>query len=85
MKSSLIPNMMISLKIAELYPHIGTMLIQDEKTKKWSAALTKIENNSIGETLFHIPEYKWDNENDAILEMNKIVSDLLDRVKIMSN
>ena len=85
MKLNQIPNMMISLKIAELYPNIGTLLVQDEISKKWSTALTTVENDSIGETLFHIPEYKWDTDKEAISEMNDIVAGVLDRVKIMSN
>lgn len=80
------PNLVVGIKIAKLFPdNLITVAIYDEESKKWSAALCEITGNAIGETVYALDDYLWDNKDDALFKMNNVLENLLDTIKVMSN
>ena len=82
------PNIMIMLKIVELYPHsIKKMAVLDEDTGKWSCALMRIDNDNLfaSETIYSFDNYVYDNDVQALSAMDKLLTYVRETVKVMSN
>jgi len=89
------PNLMISIKIAEIYPEkCFSIAIWDRDIKKWGAAIIEVTTKKYEEETFKKGEYpviystdnyQWDNEADALFEMDTIVEDVLKVIQVMSN
>lgn len=81
------PNLMIMLKIAELYPkNIAAMAIYDEDACLWNAALMKKEaDGSIGETIYTFDKYIYKSDDEALEALDRFLKFILDTVKVMAN
>lgn len=80
------PNILVGLKIAELYPdNLVPVAVIDEKTNKWSVALIEVKDGVLLDTIYAIDGYKWENKEDALIEMELLLKDLLKTIKTMSN
>lgn len=90
-----IPNMMICIKIAELYPlKTSIIAIEDEATKKYNSALLHVENGIFNTDVFNRGEYpviyseykyKWNTKEEAIERMIFMIDTILNIVTTMSN
>ncbi len=80
------PNILVGLKIAELYPdNLVPVAVIDEKTNKWSVALIQVEDGILGDTIYALDSYKWNDKEDALAEMDNVLKQLLKTIKTMSN
>ncbi len=80
------PNIMVMIRIAELYPNrIVKYAIYDEDKDMWSAALMKLENGLPGETIYSLDCYCYETDDQALMVIDKIMTYALDTIKIMSN
>ena len=79
------PNLKQSLKIANLYPNIVATTIEDMKTGKWSGALIACEKHELGDTIYHLNDYTYNNPEDVICALNDVLESVENKIKIMSN
>jgi len=81
-----IPNIMVILKIAELYPdRLVCIAIEDEDQHMWSAALINGTGNIMGETVYCFEGYTYDTSDNALKAMDNFLRITIDSVKVMSN
>lgn len=77
---------MHALKIAEHYPNIIVVSIEDEATGKFSSSVNIYGDDGIlGESLYAFEKYEFDSGEEAVAVMYRKVSRYLEGVLTMSN
>jgi hypothetical protein len=79
-------EIMVSLKIAQYYPELMYMAIQDDDTEKWDAAVFSVlPDGSIGDMLYCFDSYIYHSEHQAINYIKSAVELSMNAIRVMSN
>lgn len=90
-----LPSIMVSIKIAELFPDIASVSIYDDEAMKWDSMIIEIpEDRDFSKEEMERGEYKviyspelfiWNTEKQAMDYINKLIQNCLTTVRTMSN
>ncbi len=79
------PNIKQSLKLAKLYPNIVATTLEDRETGLWSGAFLELDKDSLGDVIYELPSYTYNNSREVIHDLNEILEKVFDNLKTMSN